>query len=75
VGYHDECNASRGVDIHKKVVDLVTGCLIEVTRWLVGKDHTGLHDEGASDRDALLFTARKLARTVSLAVREADIGE
>ena len=51
---------------------LDAGARVEVAGRLVGEDHLGLADEGARDRDALLLSARELARMVIEPLAEAD---
>src|SRR5262245_42390608 len=52
--------------------DLLRGAGIQVAGRLVGQDQLRVVDERAGDRDALLLSARELARVVVPAVREAD---
>jgi hypothetical protein len=48
---------------------------VEVARRLVGEDQLGLANQGSSDSDALLLTARQLGRAMLRAMRDPDLVE
>src|SRR5471032_1621151 len=63
------------VQLGEELHHLIAVARIEVSRGLVREQHAGLAGEGARDRDALLLTARKLAREMARAMAHADAFE
>jgi len=64
VGNHDDGLTEVLVQTPKHFEDDFGVFGVEVSRGLVGKEDLGLIDDGAGDRDALLFTAGKFGRAV-----------
>ena len=60
-------------DFGKHLHDRLAIRAIERGRGLVGKDDGGVSDNGASDRDTLLFAAAEFARIRLYLVGQADL--
>ena len=74
VRHQHQRGVRRGVEIEQQLADARAGGRIEVAGGLVGKQHGGLRDERARDRDALLLAARELPRIVRRCARSARRG-
>ena len=72
---HDDERQPLGAQRLEHGEDLVAHALVEVAGRLVGQQHARALDDRAGDRDALLLTARQLARPVVGAIGEADVRE
>ena len=59
------------LSVSSSVEDLLGALRVEVAGRLVGDEERRVGDDGARDRDALLLSARELARIVLRAVGEA----
>src|SRR5260370_14721749 len=73
VGRDHERQVVLGLQAQEQVPDDLAGLRVEVAGLLVGQDDPGAPDQGARDRDPLLLAARQLARTMGLAVPQADL--
>ena len=71
VSHHDQNGLSLAVNVEEHVGDDVCRFLIEVSGWLVAQQELWLHDQRASQSDALFFAAGKLRGTVVKAFCEA----
>ena len=69
--HHDRL-AVIAVERLQQVEDLVAGLAIEIAGRLVAQQQRRVGDDGARDADALLLTARQLARIVLRAIGEPD---
>src|SRR3990172_8438040 len=69
---HEQDRHTVGVEPLEEGHDRHRGPRVEVPRGLVGEEKGGLGDESAGDGDALLLSARELARLVIHAIGEAD---
>ncbi len=65
------CSAKR----HEEVEDRGTSGGVEIAGRLVGEDDTRLIGQRTSDRDALLFTTRKLTRQMVTSLGQPDLVE
>ena len=63
--------ARRCVEIEEQVDDALTGRCIQISRWLIRKQHRRSGNESTCDGDALLLSAGKLIRVVALTRAEA----
>src|SRR5688572_8031387 len=53
---------AAGVDVLQQLEHTACCSLVEISRWLVGKNEIGLVHECTGNRNALLLTARKMSR-------------
>src|SRR5258706_12541232 len=63
------------VEALKDREDLSARVRVQVSRRLVGEDHRWVVEQRSRDRDSLLLSAGKLARTVLHPIGEADLPE
>ena len=75
VRHHHERGAASLLTDSKQVEHVLAVDRVEVAGGLVGKDDGRLEDEGAGERDTLLFSAGELDGVVMQAVGESDAGE
>ena len=75
VGYHDHRDALLAIELADDLHDLVRGARIEVAGRLVGKQYSGMVDQRAGQRDALLLPAGELTGRVARALGQADARE
>ncbi len=54
----------------EEVVDFIGGVGIEITCWLIREDEPWMHNDGSSNRHALLFAAGKFSRSPMKLVAE-----
>ncbi len=64
-----------GRRLEDEIGDVAAGCGVEIAGRLVGNQKPWLHDQGASDGDALLLAARHLRRIMRQPLTEADAAE
>src|SRR5205814_6999401 len=71
VGHHNNSDATL-IQLLKNCHDLDTRSAVEVSRRFVREQHFGIIDQCASNRHALLLTARKLAWMMIFAAAKSD---
>ena len=71
MGYHDRSQAVIAVESLNQVKDLAGGGFVQVAGGFVGEEQPRVVDKGASQGNALLFSAGKLAGAMIAAVVEA----
>ena len=64
-----------GVETFHEVEDAACGNFVEVACGLVGQQQAGIANQGAGERDALLFAAGELAGAMIGAIFEANFIE
>src|SRR5262245_52235337 len=69
---HHADGGAAAVQLAKQVHHRFAAARIEISSWLVSEQDQRLACDRARDRDALLLTARKLARQVLRTVAHAD---
>ena len=72
VRHHDDRLALLLVQRLQQVEDLIARLAVEIAGRLVAQQERGIGDDRARDADALLLTARQLARLVLRAITQAD---
>ena len=75
MGHHEDRDAEVLVEAAEQFHHLAGGLGVEVAGRFVGEQRTGIGDDGAGDRDALLLAAGELGRRVAFLVGKADAGE
>ena len=66
---------TRLCDIPQQGEDLLSGDTIQISGRLVGQQHAGVSDKGASDRGSLALSARELIGQVTGPLTEPDVGQ
>ena len=72
VSYADQKHVLLATEFQQQIANGVSGGVIEVSGWLVSQKNFWLVDEGSANGDSLSFSAGKLRRAMSHAVRETD---
>src|SRR6185312_6764602 len=72
VSHEDEGRVRVRVQLEQQLPDAPSGGRVEVSGRLVREQHRWLRDEGSCQRNALLFSAGKLARIVPRAILQTD---
>ena len=71
VGHQDQRRAGGPIQFKHHLDHFRARLGIEISGWFIGKKNLGPIDEGAGERDPLLFAARKLQRIVIAPISEA----
>lgn len=71
----DQDRGAHPVQFHQKREQAQRHVPVEVSRGFVGQQHLGRHDDGACERRALAFAARKRGRQGRGLVRQPDPGQ
>src|SRR5262249_1171698 len=71
---HNDCDPSLA-DLLENCRDLSAGAAVEIAGRFIGEQHLRVVDQRAPNGDALLLTARKLARMMVLATAKSHGGE